>query len=112
MTETPLSETPIVVPRPPAPSEFCTRAELRMPGTSAPHGGDGAAHPGGIPASQPDSSADAAMEFAFRVLTGWHYVAELSVLGQPVCACGQPWDYCEYRLLARRCGLTLPDDVA
>jgi hypothetical protein len=34
-------------------------------------------------------------------------VAELSVLGQPMCACGQPSDYCEYRLLATRCGLTL-----
>jgi hypothetical protein len=50
----------------------------------------------------------AAQEFARRILTGWHYVAELSVLGQPVCACGQPSDYCAYRLLAQRCGVEIP----
>jgi len=54
----------------------------------------------------PDPAA--AIEFATRVLRGWHFVAELSVLGQAMCACGQPWEYCEYRLLARRCGLTEP----
>ncbi len=55
------------------------------------------------PAEGPDPSA--AVEFATRVLTGWHFIAELSVLGQAMCACGQPWEYCEYRILARRCGL-------
>jgi hypothetical protein len=50
----------------------------------------------------------AAVEFATRVLSGWHFVAELSVLGQPMCACGQSWEYCEYRVLARRCGLSVP----
>ena len=76
-SETPLGESALVSPRPPA------DVENILPG-------------------------DAALEFARRILTGWHYVAELSVLGQPVCACGQPWEYCEYRLLAERCGLQLP----
>jgi hypothetical protein len=60
------------------------------------------------PADEADEGPDpaAAVEFATRVLRGWHYVAELSVLGQAMCACGQPWEYCEYRLLARRCGFT------
>lgn len=63
------------------------------------------------PAEEPDEPVAggpdpaAAVEFATRVLSGWHYVAELSVLGSAMCACGQPWEYCEYRLLARRCGL-------
>jgi hypothetical protein len=67
------------------------------------------AEPADAAAAGPDPAA--AVEFATRVLRGWHFVAELSVLGQAMCACGQPWEYCEYRLLARRCGLTDPSNA-
>jgi hypothetical protein len=87
MPDAPFDQSAIVTPRPPHGLE-------RMP-------------PPLNVAAGPAPSTDPAADFARRILSGWHFVAELSVLGQPMCACGQPSDYCEYRLLAARCGLTL-----
>ncbi|MDQ1658369.1 MAG: hypothetical protein QOD41_3452 [Cryptosporangiaceae bacterium] len=87
MPDVPLDQSAIVTPRPPLGAE---RVPPPLPQL------------GSVP-----ESPDPATEFARRVLRGWHFVAEMSVLGQPMCACGQPSDYCEYRLLAARCGVEL-----